>query len=288
MIRWPGRAGAAIRKLFEPLQRIDVYVEDEDDEPFYRALLNRATQNQIEIARVFGLGGKQAVLDAAARHDHGKRRALFIVDGDLPWVRGEAPPAIVGLHQHQAYCVENLLICEQAISRVLAEEVVLTETEATSRLAFSEWREQILQPLVDLFAAFATANFFDASNRTVALGVGPLCSPCSHPKGTRLDRAKAAAERDRLLRQAEDIAGPREVERRFRETRERLHDLVDPLLGVSGKTFLLPLLGFQLIALGCKVRKRTLRMRLVASARLEQLAPLQQALEAAARGRLPS
>ena len=111
VFRWPKRARAAIRKLFEPLQPIDVYVEDTNDEVFYRALLNRVLDGRVHIARVFGLGGRQAVVEAAANHDHFERRALFIVDGDLEWVRGLPAPKIPYLHRHEAYCIENLLFC---------------------------------------------------------------------------------------------------------------------------------------------------------------------------------
>ena len=110
MLKWPERAKAAIRKLFEPLQDLDVYVEDANDEGFYRCLLNHATDGKVRVARVFALGGRNAVLSAAAAHDQRTRRAVFIVDGDLPWVKGESIPEVDGLHRHEAYCIENLLI----------------------------------------------------------------------------------------------------------------------------------------------------------------------------------
>ena len=122
MLVWPKRAGAAIRKLFEPLQDIDVYVEDTQDEPLYRCLVNHATKGEVRVARVFGLGGRDAVIAKATTHDHTMRRALFIIDQDLRWARGEQPPAIVGLHCHDAYCVENLLLCERALSSILAQD----------------------------------------------------------------------------------------------------------------------------------------------------------------------
>lgn len=102
MIKWPERAIGAIRNLFEPLQDIDVYVEDTNDEAFYRALLNAAT-NEITVKRVFALNGRKNVIDAATAYDQKTRPALFIIDGDLPWVKGEPSPKIVGLHCHDAY-----------------------------------------------------------------------------------------------------------------------------------------------------------------------------------------
>lgn len=100
MIRWPPRSLAALRKLFEPLQAVDVYVEDTNDEAFYRRLLNFAVDGEIPVARVFALGGRLAVIEAAQLHDHSSRRAVFIIDGDLPWVRGDHVEALTGVHQH--------------------------------------------------------------------------------------------------------------------------------------------------------------------------------------------
>jgi hypothetical protein len=92
MIKWPAKAGVAIRKLFEPLQEIDVYVEDQNDEVFYKSLINAACGEIVQVSRVFGLGGRKAVLDAAAAYNPSDRKALFIVDGDLEWVRGVFAP----------------------------------------------------------------------------------------------------------------------------------------------------------------------------------------------------
>jgi hypothetical protein len=130
MLKWPERAKAAIVKLFEPLQPIDVYVEDTNDEAFYKTLLNKVSQDKVHIARVFALGGRKAVEDAAKVHDFSKRRALFIIDGDLDWVRGLPAPQIVGIHRHNAYCIENLLFCKKAVVQILSQDAVVSEDEA--------------------------------------------------------------------------------------------------------------------------------------------------------------
>ena len=132
--------------LFEPLQDIDVFVEDTDDEVFYRTLLNFATRQQVKIARVFSLNGRSSVINAASSHDHRKRRAAFIIDGDLSWVKGEPAPAIKGLHRHEAYCIENLLICEKAIAFILTQEIVVSDSTAFQMLQFQSWRNSILTP----------------------------------------------------------------------------------------------------------------------------------------------
>lgn len=284
MLRWPKRAGAAIRKLFEPLQDIDVYVEDINDEAFYRTLLNSATNGEVKVARVFALGGRQAVIDAARFHDQKARRALFIIDGDLSWVRGESAPEIVGLHRHDAYCIENLILCEKALSLLLSQEVVVTEDEATVRLAYHKWTNSIEAPLVELFSAFATVHEFDPTVPTVSQGVGVMCTKCCSKKKCELDLTKVATARDKALKAAEKAADAKTISARYRRLLTRVKALPNPLHAVSGKDFLVPLIDFHLQSLGCRIKRKSLRVRLACAGDITRFAPLADALSEAARG----
>jgi hypothetical protein len=283
MLSWPLRAKAAIRKLFEPLQEIDVYVEDENDESFYRTLLNSATGGSIKIARVFGLGGRQAVLDIAVTHNHKLRRALFIIDGDLPWVRGESPPNIVGLHQHEAYCVENLLICEKALTQILSQEAVITEQDAQTTLSFDQWKNTVLQPLIELFAAFATVNEINPAVPTVSQGAGILCTQCSKSKRTRLDLVKVQHARDLAIKAADAVEKPNIVASRYATILRRIRTLPEPLLAISGKDFVIPLINFHLQSLGCRIKNKVLRMRLASGGEFGRFCALAKSLIKAAK-----
>ena len=287
MLKWPSRAKAALRLLFEQLQEIDVYVEDTNDEAFYRCLLNSATEGKVTVARVFGLGGKGAVLAAAAMHDHGARRALFIVDGDLHWVRGEAPPNIVGLHQHDAYCVENLLICENAVTLLLSQEAAITEQAAAAALKFQDWRATVIAPLTELFAAFATVSEANPAVPTVSQGAGVLCSTRKRGPSPILNTAKAEAARDKALRLAEVTFGKELVAVRYAAILKRIQAMPDPLLAVSGKDFVIPLIDFHLQSLGCRIKRKTLRIRLASSGQRARFSALAQSLLFAARGHAP-
>ncbi len=279
MLRWPQRAQAAIRKLFEPLQSIDVYVEDKNDEAFYKCLLNNATQGKVQIARVFGLGGQQAVINAATSYDHRQRPALFIIDGDFPWVRGEAAPKIPGLHRHNAYCVENLLLCEEATVTILSQEVAVTEDAAKAQLKYQDWKRSLLS-LIDLFAAYATVNEYKPSLATVSRGVGHLCTQSG--SCATLDLNKINHSRDHAL-EAATLSEPLATER-HRRLHRRLLALKDPLMAVSGKDFILPLLNFHLSSFGCRIKKRSLRIRLAAAGNMTRFSYLAEALLLAARG----
>jgi Protein of unknown function (DUF4435) len=118
-LKWPGKAISAIQKLFEELQDIDVYIEDRGLESLYLELLKRIRPNGVRFARVLSVGSRLEVIGRARQHDFSIRRALFIVDGDFEWVRGEDPPSIDGVYRLDAYCIENLLITKPAAVRIL-------------------------------------------------------------------------------------------------------------------------------------------------------------------------
>lgn len=284
MLKWPERAKSALRKLFEPLQEIDVYVEDANDEAFYRCLLNCAANGKVKIARVFALGGRPAVVNAAIAHDQKARRALFIVDGDLPWVQGKPVPATVGLHCHDAYCIENLILCEKALVLILSQEAVITEEEAAVRLAYDNWVSAVEAPLVDLFAAFATVSEFDPTVPTVSQKVGVMCTKHRSTGNTTLDISKVKRARDKALKAAAAAADEATVTATHRRTLSRLKALPQPIRAVSGKDFLLPLVDFHLQSLGCRIKRSSLRVRLASAGDLSRYAPLSAALCQAASG----
>lgn len=284
MLKWPARAELALRKLFEPLQDIDVYVEDENDEAFYRSLLSTATNDRVRVARVFSKNGRKGVIDAAKLHDHAARRALFIIDGDLQWVRGEPAPPIIGLYQHSAYCIENLLVCERGFSLLLSQEAVLTEPEANRRLGFSAWLRSIEGPLVELFAAFATLHKINPSIATVSSGVGRLCTKSLASGANQLDLEKVRLAHDAALSEAKIAVGIATTTSIYSAILDRLRRIPFPMYGVSGKDFVIPLAEFLLRSLGCQIKRRSLRVRLVSAVDPGRFTALADALESAARG----
>lgn len=284
MIQWPLRAKAAIRKLFEPLQDVDVYVEDTNDEVFYRTLLNKIAEGKVHVARVIALGGKIAVIEAARNHNFTKRRALFLIDGDLDWVRGVKQPQIIGLHQHKAYCIENLLLCEKALSFVLSQEAIISEEDAKIALDFKSWVNSIQQPLVELFAAFGVAKEISPEITTVSKGVGIMCTTIKNPKSTFLDIVKVNREKTAILSAIKTNSSQEHVMDVYSQILQRLNSLSFPLHGVSGKDFMLPLADFLLQSHGCRIKRRSLRIRLATAGDLNRFSSLCEALLNAARG----
>lgn len=282
MLKWPSRARAAIRKLYEPLQDVDVYIEDLDDEAFYRALLKHATQDKVRIARVFSLGGRDAVIQAAESYGD-NRRALFIIDGDLKWVRGDSQKLVPFLYQHDAYCVENLLLCERAVTTIVSQELDQTEPAAAGALQFANWIGSVTGPLLELFAAFATANKLVPSLATVSTGVGNLCS-VDPTRRTSLDISKVSMAKNKTLAAAVAASSVHDATALYQAVEARIKGLPDPLAAISGKDFILPLLSFHLQSIGCRLRNHSLRMRLASAGDHQRFTGLATAVERAALG----
>ena len=280
MLKWSNRARSALPTLFKPLQDIDIYVEDVNDEVFYECLFKYATNNEIRIARIFGLGGRDAVINKAATHDHKARRAVFVIDGDLEWVCGIPSPEIVGLHRHDAYCVENLLICEKALSTIVSQEIIITEDDARDRLNFAAWRTSVTHPLAELFASFGVLFKYKSSISTVSRGVGILCA--SSKQGTILDADKVRRTRDCMLSTVvADGNDPQDVGLLYEKILERIYAMPDPLQAISGKNYLLPLVNFKLSSIGCRVNSKSLRVRLASTGDVTRFARLAYALRCA-------
>lgn len=287
MLKWPDRAWRGLVKLFEPLQDIDIYVEDSRDETFYTELLKRVANGEVRIARVFappkGEGGRSTVLDVARAHDHTQRRALFLIDGDLPFTRGEPlPESVRNLYRLEAYCIENFLICREAAVRVLMEEAVLTREAAEARFNFEAWVETIKNPLINLFSCFGLLNATVPSYATVSAGVGIYCHQVGKQTQLSPEKVERAIEQMRTIA-AEALAG--EVfDERMRQIRDRAHNLSNPLLVVSGKDFLLPLLMFRLQSLGCQLRADRFRYRLALHCEIAKLSELLREMKKVAKG----
>lgn len=284
MIKWPNRAKSAIRKLFEPLQDIDVYVEDDGDEAFYRSLFRFATNNEINISRVFSLGGRGNVLASAQVHDHKVRRALFVVDGDLHWVKDRSLAVGRAVHCHAAYCVENLLLCELALTTLVAQENAIVERDAAAQLQYSNWKIKVQQPLVELFAAFAVAHDLAPSIPTVSRGIGAVISAHPQTKIAALDLNKVVQLKQDIIDAVALLVERKKVEQRYQDILQSIATLKDPIAAISGKDFLLPLIGFHLNSLGCRVSRKSLRIRLASAGDARRFDGLAQALKAAAAG----
>jgi len=281
MLRWPNRAKLAIAKLFQPLQDIDIFVEDENDEVFYKKLFNVICGESIKVARVVSLGGRSNVIQNAMSFDHGNRRAIFIIDGDLEWVSGESAPSVRGLYRLNGYCIENFLFCENAIARVISEDAVIDEDTAKRKIDYKSWVDSISHPMLCLFASFVTVRHFTPSAPTVSQGAGTLCERSGK---TKLDVTKVQNAVKASLSLAEQNSDRKSVGQFYKHTLSRLEKIPKPLHCISGKDYLMPLLQLHLSNLRYRIKNKQLRFRLASNANVNHFSDLLDALNKTARG----
>lgn len=281
-MKWPARASGAIRRLFEPLQDIDVYVEDAGDEAFYSNLLRRLGSDKVRIERVFALHGRTSVIQACALHKLETRRALFIIDGDLEFVKGEDSPIDSPLlFRLDAYCIENLILCDKAIAKILMEDVGFQYDEAVNELDLHTWREFVRPTLTRLFSVFAASSKFNPSVATVSNGIGAIIE--SHRGNAEISISKMTGLCEKILLQAYQNADAGSVESFINYIQARIDSLPEPLDAVSGKDYLLPLMHFRLQAKGCDLKRGSLRRRLGLNCELEPFANLLEKLKFVAK-----
>lgn len=112
---------AALDVFYDDFNDVHFFVEDEDQENLYETLLRKVFP-LLKIARIFPLGGKQAVLKQATNSNRVASAPFgaYIVDkdfDDLLATRVSAP----NLFYLDRYCIENYVLDEGAIVEVIVE-----------------------------------------------------------------------------------------------------------------------------------------------------------------------
>lgn len=292
MIKWPLRSIPAIAKFFETLQDIDIYVEDtaEGDHVFYGALFTRIAPQNVKIVKVIPAGDRNRVLKLCSQHDFSARRALFLVDGDLYWVRGLFESLPDGAHRLPAYCMENLLICENAVVDILFECCGSRTREAIkSTLDWPSFVNQDLQVLIELFEMYAVSHSLSPSLPTVSLGIGPYLTAARKGVHSVLDHGKVRAKISQIMNDLTAVFGQAVVLRELQGVKSRFALLQTPSYVVSGKDLIFPLLMMRCASVvPQKIQRKSLKLRLAARCDTQSMSTISQAILDAASGRVPA
>ena len=280
MLRWPESSRRAIARLFRGVQDLDIFVEDVRDEQFYSHLFRAAAPAGLEVRRVVGLGGRHEVLRAATSYVD-PRRALFVIDGDFAWVRGELAPDIPRVYRLEMYCIENLLAAERPVIDVYCEEAMCDESRARAALDLATWRNGIAEA-VRLFVHYALLNSAFPEERTIHGAFGRLVSHGAHGLPS-LDSTKIDNEIRVVRARLDEKLGPAVAESELARITRRVSSMQDRLRVVSGKEIVLPLLRFHVKkCCGTPTSFEVFRYRLARKCDVRELGDLRRAFEAAA------
>ena len=207
-----------------------------------------------------------------------------MIDGDFEWVRDEPPPDVPGIYRLDAYCIENLLIHEDAAVQLVIEEAAVDEQEAQKRFDFGTWLASISGSLVELFVWFAVLNRVNPTEPTIGLGVGKIVSSAKKGCMPVLDLKKVKLLRNTIEKKAVDAVGRDVAYELYRDVSSRVAALSRPYDSVSGKDFLLPLFEYRLwsCARG-RTRRQSLRIRLARHCDRSRFVAVTTALEKSVR-----
>ncbi len=184
MLRYSDAARELMPQFYAEYNDINVYVEDEDDELFYEKLLQKLFLESTRIKRVFGVGGKDNLLNKVRehlKHPLGEK-AFFIADGDFDRIRGISWPLTERLHVLEEYCIENFLFEEEAVCLVVQEEKPSKTIEQWKTIVnVYRWLEDTVNLLTPLFACFIFIQKYDRGKPNIREGVGKFISNSKNP-----------------------------------------------------------------------------------------------------------
>lgn len=178
---FPRRSPEALAVLdifYDEFNDVHFFVEDEDQENLYEVILRRMFP-ELKIARVFPLGGKQAVLDHAPcviDEGEGRPRSIYLVDkdfDDLLGIRVQKP----SLFYLDWYCIENYFADPDAILEVMVETVPkLKRPEIAANLALPAMLMDLMDSLRPLFQMFYCVQRFGLQLKNCSLPAERFCN----------------------------------------------------------------------------------------------------------------
>ncbi len=127
---------AQISSIFTAYRNdIDIYTEDEEkDKAFYKRLFARLLDGTgIRVNDVHPLGSSDEVIRTCIADTDTTRKKLYIVDGDI-YLLYNPKQIIDNLYVLNAYCMENLVIDEDAVCNTLCEFIGEYELEEIKTL----------------------------------------------------------------------------------------------------------------------------------------------------------
>jgi hypothetical protein len=232
-------------------------------------LFSRVFDGKYKVGKVFPLGGRQAVLKEHAKNES-DRPSIYIVDGDLYLLAGDAVNNVRGLYKFPYYCVENILCDHKSLLTILDEEEPEKNLSIINGLFnYQEWLMSNEEKLFSLFVEYAVSMLLNPQEKTVAFKVSDLVS-CN--RGV-LDQNKLQKRIDDLKNLSINCSSIEE----YQTVRNKiLHDFelsgLNKLDVVSGKDYLFPLLKTRAKSIvKTKIPDLNFKMRLAKICNIERL-----------------
>jgi len=281
MLRYKDYVLPTISLFFKSKNDVDIFIEDSDDEEFYKTLFHRLLEGK-RIKKIISCKCKTELL-VACENDQAdrKRKRIYITDGDLDLIFDNNRKDLKFLHVLDRYCIENFLLNEQGIVDTLYDNVVLNKDNIKKQLGLEKWLKSISHSLIELFFHYSMTHEHKLGTKTVSIPVGTLCK---QNKGiTVLDIEKVESKIQSLRLEIVNAIGEDNYNESLYNRRQRWPANIDSLVTiVSGKDYILPLLTFRFKKIKGKesynLKWESLRLRLANTCDLSSLVEIKKAI----------
>jgi hypothetical protein len=247
VVSYSPSAARALGFLKRYYNDIEIFVEDSSCHNMSLAVFRRILGPTVRLTSVNQLGGRDAVLKACRLDQaNDQRKKLYIIDGDLDLLLGRRKPKLRHLYRLRAYCVENLILTEEAVLHVCMMSMTnMKPQDLALRLDFHAWLEDIERKLTGLFHVYAVAHEADSSIATVSFPVKTLCTET--PQGAILAWEKITARARAVYRALMRVLPVRaaRASRLNMVSHMRTSGLPDWYF-ISGKDYIFPILYLRL------------------------------------------
>lgn len=271
-------AKSAKSVFFEEYNDIDIYIEDTavGYKKLFAEIFSRVFSGKYRVAEVFPLGSRNKVIDECKKiQGELTRPSLYIIDGDLFLFDKGICEELPGLYILPFYCIENLLIDQNCLLKLLNEEDPVRRCEQLKLdFDFSAWVEENSKHLVRLFIEYAICFRLCPEKQTVKFPVKNLVSSSSGV----VDELKVNARILEISKYVIEKVGAELYAELKTEIEERVPIDSNSLLRyVSGKDYLIPLLftRFKSVAKKTKIQKLNFMLRLALSCNIDVISACQ-------------
>ncbi len=277
MLRYKEFIIPTISLFFKSKNDVDVFIEDSNDEEFYKALLNRLTDGK-RIKKIISCKCKTELIKACeADQTDRERKRIYLTDGDLDLILDANRKDLKYLHVLEKYCIENFLVEEEGLLEILHSNIVLDKATISKQLTLNNYLRSISNPLNELFLHYAITHLHKMGIKTVANPIGSFCK--QHKSLTVLDVEKVEQKIKELRNEIILKIGEDDYNEIIYDLRQKWPSNNQTLLTiVSAKDYVLPLLTFRFKKLKGKetfnLRWESLRLGLAKNAKLDSLESL--------------
>lgn len=274
MLRYKSFIIPTISLFYESKNDVDVFIEDSNDEEFYKSLLFRLTDGK-RIKKIISCKCKTELIKACESDQIDRnRKRIYITDGDLDLIFDNNRKDLNHLHILDKYCIENFLLDEDGILEVLHSNIVLDKETIKKQLTYVNYLKTISHPLVELFFHYSITHYYQFGTKTVSNSVGSFCK--QFKAINILDNEKVEKKIRDLRLEIIDKIGDDLYNETIYQLRQKWPSNLDTLITiVSAKDYILPLLTFRFKKLKGKetynLKWESMRISLAKNCNLDKL-----------------